>query len=381
MRNANHSVDQICDELRRAKSVDASEAYVMPSSYYTSEEFFEFENENLSRKEWVCLGRGGEIPKKGDYFTTDLIGEPLLVCRDSSDQVRVLSNVCRHRGNIIASGVGNSSRFTCSYHAWTYKNDGQLVGAPLMESVKNFDKANCRLPEFACEIWQGFIYVNLDGKAKPLAPRLEALMPHIKNYDLQDRTYVYGEEEIWQTNWKCLTENFMEGYHLDFTHPTTLKPITPTKLCKKLPAGEGYNAYISGYDPNTPGRGPYPPNLTEEEQRYSMMFGIFPCHVVGLAPNNCVYLCLRPVSADSVAVKWGICSVLKEPGEDIVQNYVELMQKINSEDKAKLETLQRGLKSRTVTQGPLGPHDLEGTIWDMYLYMAGHLVNDQAVGS
>ena len=139
------------------------------------EAFLELEREEIFRKEWVCLGRVEEVPNPGDYLTTELIDEPLIVVRGQDKKVRVLSNVCRHRSSVILEGTGNAKNFVCPYHAWTYANDGQLLRAPYMDKVKGFQVKNCRLPEFATEVWHGFVYVNLDGKAKPLAPRLKAL--------------------------------------------------------------------------------------------------------------------------------------------------------------------------------------------------------------
>ena len=76
----------------------------MPPEFYTSPDYLEVEREVLFRRQWVCLGHVGEVPKSGDYYTTELVDEPLIVVRDASGQVRVLSNVCRHRGNLVALG-------------------------------------------------------------------------------------------------------------------------------------------------------------------------------------------------------------------------------------------------------------------------------------
>ena len=141
--------------------------------------------------------------------------------------MRVLSNACRHRSSVILEGAGNAKNFVCPYHAWTYANDGQLLRAPYMNKVKGFDVKDCRLPEFATEVWHGFLYVNLDGKAKPLAPRLKGLEPYLANRHPEDMVVNVVLDEVWPTNWKCLAENYMEGYHLSSVHHA---PRT-TKLC------------------------------------------------------------------------------------------------------------------------------------------------------
>ncbi len=366
-------IDAIRKDLARLQGVDASKAHTMPPAYYTSEAFLELEREQIFRRDWVCLGHVSEIAKPGDYYTTELVGEPLLVTRGADGTIRVLSNVCRHRANLVASGRGNKLKFSCSYHAWTYKADGTLIGAPQMENSKAFDKSNCGLPQFKTEVWQDFLFVNLDGKAAPLAPRLDWFLPHINNYHHLGRHHQFVGEEVWSTNWKCLVENFMEGYHLSYAHLNTLHKITPTALCKHVPCKPGMTAYTAGYDPMVPERGPYHPDLTAEERRYSMMFSVFPNLVLGIVPNVTLYMVVRPIDADSVGVKWGLAGNIDDPNHPDVIRYRDLCIAFNLEDKAALENVQRGLKSRYYQGGPLAPADYEGTIWDFTQYLASKL--------
>jgi choline monooxygenase len=360
----------ILQALAEVRRTSADRARSMPSAFYTSAEFLKLEEDVVFRPGWVCLGHIGEVRNPGDYFTTDLVGEPLIVVRDDSGTVRVLSNVCRHRGNLVAQGAGNTKRFLCGYHAWSYRTDGRLAAAPLMEANASFDKSTCALPSFRTEIWQNFIFVNLDGTAAPLAERLGGLMPHIRNYHNEERTFYYGREEVWRTNWKCLAENFMEGYHLSVTHPKTLHPTTPTSLCKYVPGGDWFSAYKAHYNPASPQREPYHQDLTPEERRYSFLFSVFPSFVVTYIPHITVYLCLRPRSPDEVAIRWGIAGTAPEVSPERLTELIDFTNSFNLEDRAKLETLQQGLKSRSYVPGPLAPGNYEGTIWDFYGYMA-----------
>ena len=368
-------VDYIREQLTQLKSVSADQARTMPPIYYTSPEFLVLEEQHIFRKEWICLGHTGEIPNPGDFFTTDLVGEQLIVVRDRDGAVRVLANVCRHRGNMLVEGRGNRRTFICGYHAWVYTDKGELHNAPYMDRVEGFNKADCTLPNFAVEIWQGFIYVNLDGNAEPLAPKLARLEPIIENYRMGDRNFVYGEETLWVANWKCLFENFMEGYHLSSTHTKTLHPITPTALCVKMPHGDYHTGYYARYDPKYPERLPYPEGLTQEETRQSPMFSVNPNHIIGLATNAAVYMCLRPQGPDHVAIRWGVLSTA-DPDDQSAIDYVALCHEFNGEDQEKLETLQKGLKSQYLGSSYLAPADFEGTIWDFYSFIAKRLASD-----
>ncbi|MGB7260783.1 MAG: aromatic ring-hydroxylating dioxygenase subunit alpha [Albidovulum sp.] len=374
MPTANTSiVDTLRSELTLLHSLDRDQARTMPPAFYTSADFHEVEKDELFRKEWICLGHIGEVPNNGDYFTTELVGEQLIVARDHNGAVQVLSNVCRHRGNLVAEGRGNKRSFVCGYHAWTYDIDGTLKTAPLMKDVKAFDKKKCNLPQMKSEVWNNFIFVNLDGSADPLAPQLAKLDAVLHNYHNEERNLLFSDETVWNTNWKNLTENFMEGYHLFATHPTTLQPMTPTQLCKKVPGEDRWTAYRSYYDPNFPPRGPFHKDMTEDEQRNSVLFNIFPSFVIAVAANYTLYLCLRPADADKVAIRWGVAGFKTDPDDPEVVKYVDLCKAFNDEDRQKLETLQRAQNTRYYTNGPLGPEDLEGTIWDFLQYMASRL--------
>ena len=370
---SNGSVEDVRKALGACLGRSHGQAWGMPAGFYTSAEFLAFEVEELFRKEWVCIGRVEEAAAPGDYWTMDLLGEPLLVARAGDGRLRVFSNVCRHRGMPVASGRGHSQHLRCPYHAWTYDLRGRLLRAPLIEGREDFEPATCGLPEVATEVWQGFLFVNLDGQASPLAPRLEGLLPLVRSYHMDDMVLGHCETETWETNWKCLTENFMEGYHLSTVHYRTLHPITPTRLCEHFPAGEGYLGYYSGFPADLPQRGRYHPDLTDAERGYSVMFAIMPGLVAGVAGHMATFICLQPESVNMVRGKRGIVFGDPDIGESERWAVVDLFERTMAEDKVQLSNLQRGLAARSYRPGPLGPADVEGTVWDFYQYMARRL--------
>jgi len=367
---ANDEVSRIRLELADRLARPAEQAWAMPAEFYTSPKFLEIETEEVLRREWMCVGHVGELRNPGDFFTTELLGEELLVVRDSDGVVRILSNVCRHRGNRVAEGSGNARKFICQYHTWTYDTTGALKAAPMMRKQPSFDQSKCGLPEFASEIWKGWLFVNLDGLATPLAPRIEGLSEVIHNYHQEDRYLVFMEEDVWNCNWKALFENFMEGYHLSATHLTTLHPITPTKLCKKMRSGEGWTGYHAFYDPDYPPRGPFHPDLTEDEKNNSPMYGVYPNLMVGMGTDFTLFMIIRPDGPDKVRIRWGVTGQKDEPTSGATRGYVDLCRAFNGEDKEKLEILQKALRTRGYHGGPLAPDDVEGTIWDFIQYIA-----------
>ena len=166
-------------------------------------------------------------PIPADSLAFIIADEPLLVTRATDGLVRVLSNVCRHRANLVAHGRGNAKRFVCGYHAWAYACDGANLAAPLMEKSAAFDKSQCGLPSFRTELWQDFIFVNLSGTQGPLAPRLETFLPSIVTITVKGVISINSPSTVSGIKWKCLVENFMEGYRLSVAHARALIPSRP----------------------------------------------------------------------------------------------------------------------------------------------------------
>ena len=202
-------------------------ASTLPAEAFTSAAVHALEHERIFAREWLCAGRADQIPSAGDYFTLDLLGDKLVVVRGRDDRIRVLSRICRHRGAELVRGAGNARSFRCPYHAWTYRLDGTLAGAPYMEDAAGFERADCRLPELRSELWEGFVFVNFDLDALPLAPRLAPLSKLLAHYRMHEMVAVETATFDSPFNWKVLVDNFMEAYHHIAIHRDTFEPIFP----------------------------------------------------------------------------------------------------------------------------------------------------------
>ena len=364
-------LDIILSELARVAGLPMEQATTIPAQAYTSEAFLALELEEIFAKEWVCVGRLEEVAEPGDYLVTQLAGESLLIVRGDDKRVRVLSNVCRHRWTQVANGKGNATRFVCPYHAWTYDREGRLVHTRYMEQSGAFDP-NCRLPEISSEVWQGFLYVNLDGKAPPLRPRLASLEAIIRDYHLEEMTRFTGGDEIWNTNWKLLTENFTESYHNPQTHKDSLEPAVPAGLTR-YPGGEdGFSLMIALVHPDRPPREPHHPDLSGDQRREIVLAGIFPSQVMALAPERVFYMCLSPVDVDNVQTRWGVGTWGPLPKDPPLEEINRLYHEVNAEDKLRLESIQKTLRSRYLAPGPLCY--MEQPNWELYRYLARRLV-------
>jgi len=340
----------------------------LPGKFYTDPAYFEHECATVLRQGWQCVGRADELPELGDYLTLNLLNEPLIVLRDTR-AIKALSNVCRHRGMPIAEGSGNSKRFVCRYHAWTYGTDGALLRAPRMKHA-GFNPKSCRLGEFHCVERFGFLYVSLNETPPDIDVELAGLEAVIGAYQPQDYRVVHSDAAVWQCNWKCLVENFMEGYHLSVVHPVTLHGYTPTGLSKKGPDGAGFTSYFANYPSDITPRGFGAQGLSDEARNRSSLFAAFPCQVASVAASLLVSLNIRPLSATSIDVRWTMSVFGDELDDETVRQRIALWEEVNREDREKLELMQTALGSRHADGGPLAGADYEGTVRDFQAWLA-----------
>ncbi len=341
----------------------------MPGSFYADPGYFEWEKATVLHRGWHCLGRVDEIPAPGDYFTARVLGEPLLVVRGDDGLIRVLSNICRHRGMPLALGTGNTKRFVCAYHAWSYGRDGALLRAARMDNA-GFDMKSCRLPDFAGLIWRGFIYVSLSRDTVPFPEDNPALDALVAPYETESFRLVHVEHGIWRTNWKCLVENFMEGYHLSVVHPETLHGYTPSGLSKKAASGRGFTSYFANYPEAAAPRGAGAAGLSRSQRRRSTLFCVFPTHLASQAASLLVALYISPQGVDRIAVKWTLSVFGDDLDDATISQRIALWQEVNREDREKLELMQVALGSRHASAGPLAARDYEGTIVDFQHWLA-----------
>lgn len=218
------------EEFVTAASLPAEEGRALPLQVYSDPEFYEQEKVKIFHEDWVFVCNSQVIKEAGDRFAVIIADEPVVVVRGRDGQLRALSNVCRHRGTLLADdGFSNASSLVCPYHSWNFSDTGELKGAPYTGATE-IDKAAHCLPQFALEEWCGLLFVNISGTAEPLKDRYAFMQPHLEAFNAGN--YTYGVEnaiEHWDSNWKLVIENAMESYHLFKVHKPTLETVTPTK--------------------------------------------------------------------------------------------------------------------------------------------------------
>ncbi len=205
----------------------AEDTMRIPASEYTDGDFWKKEMDSIFRKLPVLVAVTHEIPEPGDYKTQDLLGVPLLITRQEDGSVKVLLNVCTHRGaTLTTERYGNKRVFSCPYHAWSFSGDGSLRA---VAEVKKFGE-DCRgsrdLTEFPCHEEGGLIFALLDRDSDlDMRAYLGGMMDDVASLGFENWSYV-GNRVINGANWKIALDGYLEGYHFKAAHPETIEPRT-----------------------------------------------------------------------------------------------------------------------------------------------------------
>ncbi len=284
---------------------------------YTDAGFFEFEKDAIFAREWLCAGRASYVANPGDYFTTMHMGEPVVVVKGRDGVIRAMSTVCQHRAMLVAEGRGHTRSFLCPYHHWAYGLDGQLIGAPAMERACGFDKSKIRLPQFKVELWLGFIFINFDPGAAPLAPRLSPVARVLENYDLETADGSEPQEAtVFPWNWKVMLENNNDGYHANRLHAGPVHDAAPSDLSEfpqDLPDDTaGYYRFNKtlhpdmSFNPTLRALLPVFPKLKSEERHRLLFANVPPSLSLVIRSDMVSYLILHANSHDTVAMSRGL---------------------------------------------------------------------------
>lgn len=360
--------DRLTQTAIAAARLPAERAWSLAAEAYTSPEIFRLEIERIFLRQWLCVGRVDQVPNAGDFFSVDLLNRPLIVAHGDDGEIRILSRVCRHRAADIDCGRGNAKTFRCPYHAWTYRNDGSLTGAPLMNGALGFDKDAHGLQRFRSEIWEGWIFVNFDDEAGPLSERLAPASKRLAGYGLGDLVSVEVATYDSPFNWKVLVENFMESYHHIAIHRDTLEPVWPADAAHVVEEFDPWSLLVMPSKENHDHEleMPLSSDALEDWQRNALVAGaVWPTHLFAPGPDFTAWYHLLPHSNDRFTLKIYACyprETLENPAfaEHLAARH-ELLKLVHAQDIHACEITWSGLVSGLARPGRL--HRLERSIW------------------
>ncbi len=340
---------------------DILKARHLPGYVYTSPEIYEREVDQIFMKDWLCVARVEEFQNPGDYQALRITTEPVIICRGEDGALNAFSNVCAHRGVEVIRGEGTVKEFSCPYHGWLYDLEGRLAGAPHRKGVEDFDFANCRLPQLKIDTWGGFVFINFDSAAPPLGEYLDVDDIRKEADFLRHEDTRMADKFVTEINcnWKLVTENLMDIYHVGVIHSTSFGKNFPVDNFKFNLTRRGYHAFYQSLTMAPEGVslfGPIP-WLKDKDPMFACtflvppnmnLFGRFdvlqPWIVYPLGPDRCVitiYTLFPKEYFDMPAF------------DERAQIYRDFIRLVGDEDKEMIESLQRGFKSRAYKPGPM----------------------------
>lgn len=346
----------------------------MPPDVYTSESFLRRELTDVFGRDWVCVGRASALSEPGDYITYELAGQPIFVIRDRDGSLRAMANVCLHRMSTLLEGSGNKKNIVCPYHAWSYKLDGTLRGAPAMAHNEAFCKNSYRLPQIRCEEWLGWVMVTLSEDAPPVSVQLADVEILIEDYGMEPYVETFHETHVWDTNWKILAENFMESYHLPICHAGTIGGLSKLDEMVCPPGLPNFNYHTILKDESLKIALAHPDNkrLVGDRRRTTFLLAIYPSLLITLTPGYFWYLSLHPRGVGQVHITFGGGMAPEfarsDQAHDLFGQVKTLLDEVNIEDRACTEKVYRGVCAGLSRPGHLS--HLERPNYDFAQYLA-----------
>lgn len=349
-------------------------ARTLPRAAYTSADVLIEEQARIFSRQWIVVAREQEIAEPGAYLLADLAGESLIVVRDRSGTIRAHYNVCRHRGTRLCteSRGAFSETIQCPYHAWTYRLDGRLIGAPHMAGTPDFDIADYPLHAARVGTWEGFVFVNLDPNAPSLEDGFAPLLGRFGRFNLPALRTVRRIDYEVRANWKLILQNYSECLHCPTIHPELTTKLPYTSGANDLTEGPFLGGYMEIKAPHESatisGRACAIPlgDLPDEDRARAYYYTLFPSMMLSIHPDYAVAYRVVPRSAttSTVTCEWLVHpDAPSQPGYNIA-DAEEFWDVTNRQDWHICEQSQLGVSSRVYAPGPYSPRESVPAAWD-----------------
>jgi len=328
---------------------EISRAWTLPAELYHDPTVFAVEKEKIFAATWQVVGHRDQVANAGDYFTTELIGEPLLLVRGGDQQLRGFYNVCRHRAGPAAEGCGSRKLFRCGYHGWTYGLDGKLISATEIDGVENFCVDDFALKPVRVEEWFNLIFVNLDENAAPLRESLGNLPAQAEKFAFTGMKLFERRTYDMNCNWKTYVDNYLEGYHLPSVHPGLNRELDFSAYVV-----EPHARHVRQFSPIRGAQSGDATRRRYQEAREDLTtdyFWIFPNWMLNCYPDNVSLNIVLPVAPErSLAIfEWYLPN--ENHDQPAAKASVEFSDQIQIEDVGICETVQKNLRSRSYSRG------------------------------
>jgi choline monooxygenase len=340
---------------------DIEQAFTLPSSFYTSPSYFEVSKEKIFAKTWqFCMGMEALSSASQIVPFTLLPGmldEPILFVRDTNKVLHCLSNVCTHRGNLLVDEPCTSQHLLCRYHGRRFSLCGDFVHMPAFEGAKNFPSTKDHLPKVPFAELHPFLFASI----APSVPFKEVFQ------DILSRLFWLPFDKLWfdakrsrdyivNSHWALYCENYLEGLHIPFIHRSLRRVLDFTAYSTELYRYANLQLALAsegeeGFD------------LPPESQDYgksvaAYYYWIFPNTMLNFYPWGCSVNVIKPLEMGLTKVSF-LTFVLDE--SKMNQGAGAELDRVEKEDEAVVESVQKGIRSRFYDTGRYSPSMETGT--------------------
>lgn len=328
-----------------------STASTPPSSWYTDPRIFELEQRTVFSQTWQLVGRTAQLRVPGDYLTSDIGGEPILVVRGSDNIVRGFFNVCRHHAAaVMTQAEGKAENLRCPYHGWTYSLEGALILAPEFGGVDNFDRGENGLVPVEIAVWNDWVFAKLESGNPSLEDFLgQDLLERFERLNLQPMKWFERRHYNLKCNWKVFVDNYLDGgYHVPHVHGALNSVLDYSSYA--IETGERFCVQSS---PIVSSAGEVKTAEVRKGQQ-ALYYWIYPNLMInayeGVIDTNLVVP--RGVDKTDVVFDYYFADISAGAKE---RNFasIAVSERIQAEDVAICESVERGLKSRSYSSGRL----------------------------
>jgi len=336
--------------------------FSLPGWTYWDPEFFELERQVVFRKSWHLVCHVNDVREAGDYLTFRFLNESILTVRGTDGRVRSFHNVCRHRAARLVNGEqGNcGKRITCPYHAWTYSNDGRLVGVPLRASYPGMDTDEYGLAEVEQEIWRGFVFVRFAPGLPSVTDQMAPYAAELAGAPLEDLVPL-GPPRV-QTrhvNWKNVADNYSDGLHIPIAHPGLMRIFGKSYAIEAREWVDKMSGRLVEHDSPRASERMYQKLMHDmglAEGAHWAYYKLWPNAAIELYPDQIDFMQFIPVTPTETTLRYINYGLPDSRREMKAARYLNwrINRLVNLEDKDLIERVQAGMASSSYTVGPLG---------------------------
>lgn len=330
---------------------DIAQAETLPSRFYSHPDCFEAQKESVFSRSWQFVGDTDQVKIPGQVLPFTMLegclDEPLLLTRDTNDKLHCLSNVCTHRGNLVAESPGNERFLRCRYHGRRFGLDGKFQFMPEFNEVQGFPCDKDSLPVVPFGIWGKFVFASINPTVS-----FESFISEIERrvgwmpFDQFTFDSTRQRDYLVRANWALYCDNYLEGFHIPFIHAELNEALDYGQYRSDLLDGGTVQIGVSKGGESCFDLPSSSPDFGQKISAY--YFWLFPNMMFNFYPWGLSINVIRPLAVDRSKVSfypyvWDPMKVGEGAGA--------ALDRVEREDEVVVELVQKGVRSRLYDRG------------------------------